>query len=138
MAAIEMSFIKLIACSDCSVRLRLSPWRACLRKASWPSRDGTSLRHRRPVAGRQRAPAVPIVGQAHQRPARPEVVPRESASSRLELIMQDNIAANNHAGLELRAVIEMAPYNNIMQIARQMDDLRANGVSALSVSAKSN
>lgn len=50
--------------------------------------------------------------------------------------MQDNIAANNHAGLELRAVIETAPYNNIMQIARQMDDLRANGVSTLSVSAR--
>ncbi|ORX39547.1 amidase signature domain-containing protein [Kockovaella imperatae] len=39
----------------------------------------------------------------------------------------DNIAANNHAGLELRAVIETGPYENLMAIAQYMDDLRANG-----------
>ncbi|ORY32178.1 amidase signature domain-containing protein [Naematelia encephala] len=39
----------------------------------------------------------------------------------------DNIGANNHQGLELRAVIETAPYDNIMAIAQEMDDLRANG-----------
>ena len=39
----------------------------------------------------------------------------------------DNIAANNHAGLELRAVIETAPYDSLMAIAQQADDLRANG-----------
>lgn len=44
----------------------------------------------------------------------------------------DNIANNNHAGLELRAVIETAPYANVMAIAQQMDDMRANGVSTFS------
>ena len=39
----------------------------------------------------------------------------------------DNISANNHQGLLLRAVIETAPYDNVMAIAQQADDLRANG-----------
>jgi len=37
--------------------------------------------------------------------------------------------ANNKDGLELRAVIETAPYANVMAIAQQADDLRAKGVS---------
>lgn len=41
----------------------------------------------------------------------------------------DNIAANNHAGLELRAVIETAPYASVMAIAQEMDDMRANGTT---------
>ena len=48
---------------------------------------------------------------------------------------QDNVPANNHAGLELRAVIETAPYDNIMPLAREADDLRANGVGITYTSA---
>ncbi|KAJ9124753.1 hypothetical protein QFC24_003121 [Naganishia onofrii] len=37
------------------------------------------------------------------------------------------IEANNYAGLELRAVLETAPYDHVVGIAQYYDDLRANG-----------
>ncbi|KAJ9105046.1 hypothetical protein QFC19_003678 [Naganishia cerealis] len=39
----------------------------------------------------------------------------------------DRIANDNHAGLNLRAVIETAPYDSVMAIAQAFDDERANG-----------
>lgn len=42
-------------------------------------------------------------------------------------VHQDLIGNNNKAGLNLRAVIETAPYDNVMAIAQAFDDERANG-----------
>ncbi|KAJ9121281.1 hypothetical protein QFC24_004617 [Naganishia onofrii] len=39
----------------------------------------------------------------------------------------DRIGNDNHAGLNLRAVIETAPYDSVMAIAQAFDDERANG-----------
>ncbi|KAJ9094744.1 hypothetical protein QFC21_005902 [Naganishia friedmannii] len=39
----------------------------------------------------------------------------------------DRIGKDNHAGLNLRAVIETAPYDSVMAIAQAFDDERANG-----------
>lgn len=41
---------------------------------------------------------------------------------------QKRIEANNHSGLKLRAVIEVAPYENVIKIAQQFDNMRTNGV----------
>jgi amidase len=45
------------------------------------------------------------------------------------VIHQQRIEANNHTGLQLRAVIDVAPYAKVIKIAQNLDEMRANGVS---------
>lgn len=51
--------------------------------------------------------------------------------SSVELVQAylDRIEANNRKGLELRAVMETAPIDDLLVIARHCDEMRAKGVS---------
>jgi hypothetical protein len=42
---------------------------------------------------------------------------------------QNRIERNNYKGLELRAVLDVAPRDKVMKIAKEYDEMRAKGVS---------
>lgn len=54
--------------------------------------------------------------------------PIRQTGKRLIPKYQKRIEANNQSGLELGAVIEVAPAENVVQIAHRLDQMRAKGV----------
>lgn len=68
--------------------------------------------------------SVQLVQEYLVRPTNPTPSPKPNT----EPLLQRRIEANNQKGLELRAVIDVAPADIVVKIAQEYDDMRAQGV----------